>query len=241
MAVMAENAAEEKKKFDLGTVVDDAKRIALDPGGFYRDMARSGGYAEPLIFIVVMGVIAGIVAAIGSILFGGMRIGMGFGLAAIIALPIMAIIGSFIGAAIMFVIWKLMGSGESYHVAWRCVAYSFAVWPIMMLAQWIPYVSSFVAAALFYWLMYHATVQVHGITDNRAKYVIGGLAVLMLLMNLSSERSARIMDERMEQLGSQMEGHLQNMENMSPEDAGKAVGEFLKGLEQATSDQPTQQ
>ena len=227
----------EKKGFDLGSVIDDAKRVVLDPSGFYRDMPRSGGYAEPLIFTIVMGVIAGIVAGIGSILFGGFRIGMGLGLGAVIAMPIMAIIGSFVGGAIMFVIWKLMGSGESFHAAWRCVAYSFGAWPLMMLAQWVPYLGSLVAAALFYWLMFHASVQVHGVDTGRSRLVIGLVAGLLFLMNLSSERSARIMDARMEQLGQQMEGQLDNLENMSPEEAGEAVGQFLKGLEKVTKEE----
>ena len=217
----------ETGRFDLGTVIDDAKRVLLDAPGFYRAMARGGGYVEPLIFIVVMGVVAGIVAAVGSMLFGGFRIGMGLGLGAIIFLPIMAVIGSFIGAAIMFVIWRLMGGTENYETAWRCIAYSFAAWPVMMLAQWIPYIGAIVAAGLFYWLMYHASVQVHGIAESRSKLVIGALAVLMMLMNWNSERSARIMEERAEQLGRQLEGQFENLENMSPEEAGEAVGPFV--------------
>ena len=227
----------EKKGFDLGTVIDDAKRVVLDPAGFYGRMSRSGGYAEPLIFTIVLGVIAGIVAGAGSVLFGGFRIGMGLGLGAIIALPIMAIIFSFVGGAVMFVIWKLMGSSEGFHVAWRCVAYSFGAWPLMMLAQWVPYLGSLVAAALFYWLMFHASVQVHGIAESRSRLVIGVLAGVLFLMNLSSERSARIMDERMEQFGQQMGSQLDNLENMSPEEAGEAVGQFLKGLENATKEE----
>lgn len=226
----------ESKRFDLGTVIDDARRVLLDTPGFYGGMARGGGYAEPLIFIVVMGVAAGVVAAVGSILFGGFRIGMGMGLGAVIALPIMAVIGSFIGGAIMFMVWRLMGGTENYETAWRCIAYSFAAWPVMMLAQWIPYIGSIVSAALFYWLMYHASVQVHGIAADRSRLVIGVLGVVMLLMNFSSERSARLMEERAEALGRQLQGQFQDLENMSPGEAGEAVGQFLKGLEKGANE-----
>jgi uncharacterized membrane protein YdjX (TVP38/TMEM64 family) len=43
---------------------------------------------------------------------------MGAGFGAIIFMPIAVAIGSFIGAAILFVIWKLMGSQEDYETAY---------------------------------------------------------------------------------------------------------------------------
>lgn len=37
------------------------QKVIKDPAAFYRDMPRSGGLVEPLIFMVAMGVAAGIV------------------------------------------------------------------------------------------------------------------------------------------------------------------------------------
>ena len=48
----------------------------------------------------------------------------------IIFMPIAVAIGSFIGGAILFIIWKLMGSQEDYETAYRCGAYLMALAPI---------------------------------------------------------------------------------------------------------------
>ncbi len=136
--------------FSFSTVIEDAMSVILNPSGFYREMQKTGGYVEPLIYVAVMGAIAGIIAAVISIFGGGLRFGAGAGFAAIIFLPIAAIISSFVSGAIMFVIWKLMGSTQSFHTSWRCVAYSMAVFPLMMLLQWIPYLGSIIGVALIF-------------------------------------------------------------------------------------------
>ncbi len=223
---MTENTA-----FNFATVIDDAKKVVLGPAVFYRGMAKLGGYGEPLIFIIVMGLIAGIVAAIMSIFGSGLALGGGFGFMAIVTLPIVAVIGSFISGAIMFVIWKLMGSAESFHTAWRCVAYSMAIFPITMILQWIPYLGSVIGVVAVIWLMIHASVEVHKIEKNKALIVLGVIGAILVLMNLSGERAARSLESRLQQHTGQLESQLEGIEDMSPEEAGEALGKFLKGLE----------
>ncbi|MDH3693991.1 MAG: YIP1 family protein, partial [Gammaproteobacteria bacterium] len=113
-------------KFDISKVVDDAISVITNPTDFYRNMQRSGGFAEPIIFLVVMAAIMGVILTVFSLFGGGRMGGMAIGFGAIIFVPIMALIMSFIAAAVMFVIWKLMGSSESYETAYRCVAYASA-------------------------------------------------------------------------------------------------------------------
>ena len=64
--------------------------------------------------------------------------------------------------------------------------------------------------------------------------MFGILGALMLLTTLSAERAARSMsaqlggfDGQLEKLGKQLE----KGEELSPGEAGKALGEFLKGIE----------
>ena len=55
-----DNAAQEATNstgFDLGVVIERAKAVVTAPISFYKTMPTSGGYAEPIIFVVVMSLI----------------------------------------------------------------------------------------------------------------------------------------------------------------------------------------
>jgi len=233
--------------FNLGTVIEDAKKVITNPIGFYREMPTEGGYVNPLIFVVVMAAITGLLTAIFSLIglgVSGMMVG-GAALGAIIFFPIMAVIGSFIGAAIIFVIWKLMGSEKNYEVAYRCVAYSFAIGPVVTIISIIPYLGTIIKSLWGSFLLFVASTEVHKVKASTAKIVFGILAVISLLFGVSSERATRNFTNTVDRFGKAAEQFensykpgsigkaIENMENvdeMTPEEAGKQMGEFLKGL-----------
>ena len=97
----------ESSNFDFAIVIAQIKQIITDPVAFYKNMPKTGGYGEPIIFLLVAAVAGGIVYAGLSII--GLTPGPNFaGLGAIIAFPIGGLIGSFIAAGVLFVIWKLI-------------------------------------------------------------------------------------------------------------------------------------
>lgn len=247
--VSEENQDAAPRKFGLDTVIADAKSVITDPVGFYRAMAVSGGYAEPAIFVIVMGLVTGVMIAVLSLIGFGAAGGVAVGFAAIIMMPVMAVIGSFIAAAIMFVIWKLMGSEHNYEAAYRSVAHATAIYPIMAIVGLVPYIGTVIGVVWGFYLMYCASTEVHKIAQGKAKVVLGIIGVLVLLMQLSGEMAARALQSQMEekfeeagtsmeefsksmeQLGTSMEGV--NPEDMTPEEAGKAVGDFFRGMSEA--------
>lgn len=225
--------------FNLRTVVEQAKQVITNPAGFYRSMSRDGGFSEPIIFGLVMAAIAGAVFGVLSII--GLT-GAGFaGVAAIIVLPIGTLLGSFIAAAILFVIWKLMGSPENYQTAYRCVVYSYAILPVLALFSIIPYVGTVIRVAWGTWLMFTASVEVHGRARQTALIVFGILGILALSAGLSAERTQRKMQSAMEENAVQLGEQLRSLEQLGidedgqvdPEKAGRAMGEFLRGMQEA--------
>ena len=220
--------------FNFNTVIDTAKQVITNPVGFYRGMAKSGGYAEPVIFVLVMAVISGAIMAVLALLGMGPSAGLALGLAAIIIYPIMALVGSFILGAILFVIWKLMGSPENYETAYRSVAYAAAISPITAVLGLIPYVGILVSVVWGTYLMITASTEVHGRAQQTALIIFGILGGIALLWNLGAEHSARSMRAHFSELENL---DVKGFENMKPEDAGKAVGEFLKGLEKGVQSQ----
>ena len=218
-----------ESNFSINSVVEDALQIIKKPVGFFQRMPHTGGYVEPMIFLVVMAAIAGLIITVFSFFGGGFAGMMAFGVAAVIIMPVAAIISSFIGAAIMFVIWKLMGSDKSFETAYRCVAYAAAIYPVSAVLGLFPYVGTVVGIVWGMYLMVVASVEVHGIPINKAYIVFGILGCLMIVGNVSSEMAAREAEARLEQMGARMG----DMEGKTPEEIGKMVGEFMKGMEEA--------
>ena len=111
---------ETPKKSPVEGLIEIAKKVIMAPAEFYRGMPKVGGFVDPLIFAVALGVVSGVIQAVLGLCHLGMRLTLGAAVMQIIMMPVFVAIGSFIGAAILFVIWKLMGSGESFETAYRC-------------------------------------------------------------------------------------------------------------------------
>ncbi|MEM7358865.1 MAG: Yip1 family protein [Pseudomonadota bacterium] len=228
--------------FNLATVIDDAKKVITDPAGFYREMPTEGGYTNPVIFVAVMAAVTGILGAVFSVIgFGGNAIMAGAaGFAAIIIMPIAMVIFSFIGAAILFVIWKLMGSEKDYEVAYRCAAYCTAILPIVTLLSLIPYVGTIIQSIWAFFLITTASVEVHKLPAQTSKIVFGVILGLLLLFSLSAENTARKWEKKAKKweqaaggAAVNMENMLEDVDDMTAEEAGEKFGEFLKGMEKA--------
>ena len=172
-------------------IIDTVKAVITNPAEFYRGMPKTGGFQDPLIFMVVMGVATGLIQAILGIVHVGMRVSVGMALASIVISPIIIGIAGFIGGAILFVIWKLMGSQESYETAYRCGAYAAAIWPITTLLGIIPYIGPLIGLAWGLWLLVIASVEVHKIAAKTAWLVFGIIAALLAILSLGAQAAGR--------------------------------------------------
>jgi hypothetical protein len=142
------------------------QEVIKDPTAFYRDMPRSGGLVEPLIFMVLMGVVAGIVRAVLGILGIGLDASFFMALASVIIVPVCVAAFGFIGAAILFLIWNVMRSQEPYELAFRCMAYTAAITPIAVVFHAIPYVGWIVGLGWTTYLLVIASTEVHDVESK---------------------------------------------------------------------------
>lgn len=217
------NAPNEQIKTIQKTTVD----VIKNPAGFFETMPVTGGFVDPIVFLSAMGIIAGLIQAVLSIVGVGPAVSFFMALAAIIIMPVFVVIFSFIGAGIFFVIWKLVGSDQSYEAAYRCIAYASAISPIMILIGVIPYLGAIVGLLWMLYLMVTASEKVHKIDVKKAWIVFGVIFAILILLNINSQRMARNAQKQINDFNRQM----QSMEDMTPEEMGKAMGEFLKGME----------
>jgi hypothetical protein len=166
-------------------------------------MSKTGGFLEPLVFAVIMGFITGIIQAILGFIglghaggYGGYMMG-GYGV--IIVMPIAVAVASFVGAAILFVIWRVMGSAEEYETAYRCVAYLMALAPITAIIDVVPYAGGLVRMAIFVFYLVAASIHVHNIPSQKAWLVFGIIGVIFALLGVFAEYRMRSMASSMNQ------------------------------------------
>jgi len=206
------------KNIDFAAMPQTAINVVTNPSGFFQGMPKTGGFLEPLVFAVIMGVVVGIIQAIlGFIGLGASGYGgggmSGFGM--ILFMPIAAAIGSFIGAAILFVIWKLMGSQQNYETAYRCGAYLMALSPITTILSVVPYAGGLVSMAIFTFYIVTASVHVHNLPSQKAWLVFGIIGLVLALMGVFAERKARNMGSEMEKWRQIGEEYRQSAEDMA--------------------------
>jgi len=166
--------------------IETWKEVMQRPSDFYRRMPKTGGYADPLTFAAISFIIYALLTALltallGRGMMGGMMGGMYDGmyngmyggarefgffaiLSTVVFTPIAGIISLFIEAAILYVIYKVLGGTGNYEGTVRFISYATAV----LVLSWIPIIG---------WI-----VGIYGIY----LYIIGGMHV----HNVSMTRSA---------------------------------------------------
>ena len=189
---------------------------------------------EPLAFAVIMGFIAGIIHAL--LRLPGMGYGAGYGggmmggFGTIIVMPIIFAISSFIGAAILFLIWKLMGSQEEYEAAYRCGAYLAALAPITAIIGVVPYAGGLITMAIYTFYLVAASVHVHNIPSQKAWLVFGIIGAIFALLGVLSEYKVRNMTSSMNELRKTSEEYREAAREMkkSTEELRKQTEEMAK-------------
>ncbi len=186
------------KGINFGAMPQIAVNVVTKPAEFFQTMPKTGGFLEPLIFAVIMGFISGIIQALLH-LFGlgyGQNMMAGFGM--IIFMPIAAAIGSFSAAAILFLIWKFMGSQEDYETAYRCGAHLMALSPITSFIGFVPYIGVMINMAIFTYYLVTASIHVHKIPSQKAWLVFGIIGLIFAVLGVVSEYQGRRMASSVE-------------------------------------------
>ena len=204
--------------------------VITNPAGFFRDMPVTGGLGDPIIFLAAMGIVSGVIQAFLSIIGLGYKVSFFMALASIIFVELLVVIFSFIGAGIFFFIWKLIGSEQSFETAYRCVGYAATISPLTTLIGIIPYLGAVISMGWMMFLMVTASQKVHKLESQKSWIVFGIVFGLFTLLNLNSQYAARNIQKGMKTYNMQME----QMENMTPEEKGRAMGEFFKGFNQGS-------
>ncbi len=220
----------EKKSIDFAAMPATAIKVITSPAVFFREMPKTGGFLEPLVFMAVLGAVAGLVQAILAILGFNLGVGTGMAIASIIIFPVIIAIFGFIGAAIAFVIWKLMGSKESYETAYRCVAYIAALWPVTTILGAIPYIGIVLVIVLTVYFYAIAGIEAHKIASQTAWLVSGIIGIILIAMTIGAGIASHALRGDSLKYQKQLEETTKEMQKSS-EETKKALEELQKKME----------
>jgi len=132
--------------------IETCKEVILKPSDFYRKMPTIGGYTDPLTFAAISFLIYGVISTLTGVLlsrvgymngmYGGM-LGEIYGVGEfsssmiilyVIIVPILGIVILLIDAAILNIIYKVLGGTGNYEGTLRFTSYANAV----NIITWIP-------------------------------------------------------------------------------------------------------
>lgn len=214
---------------ELGATIKRAFiEVMFRPDAFFSTMPRSGGYRDPLIFMVVMGVAAGLIKAVlGLVGLADMPTAMA--LAAVVITPILIAVFGFVGAAVLFVIWKIMGSDRDFETAYRCAAYGSAISPAAQLLHAIPYLGLVLGLAWWTLILVVASVRVHQVRRTVAMATFGIIAAVLAVAGVGAEVTAHRMADALK--------HAQQNGGPGQQDAGKMLENMGKMLQNMNKQQ----
>lgn len=133
-----------------------------------------------------MGVISSLIQAVAYFLGLKIAIVIQLGLSFIIIFPLIMAIFGFIGAAILFLIWKFLGSTQSYETAYRCGTYISATTLITITTpfSFIPFIGPIMSTVLITIFLIIASVEVHNIPSKKAWLVFGIIGAIQIIINI---------------------------------------------------------
>lgn len=186
--------------FDFQKFIDDSKNVLMAPKDFFAAMPKEGGLVDPVIKALIYGLVAGIINFIWGLL--GMTIlgalgGVG-GAAGLIATPIAALIGLFIGGVIVLILSAICGGNKTYEANVRVVAALMVMMPINALFAftikiniYLYVIISLLISLYGLWLLLNALVSALGGKDMTAKVICGILAIIVVLSSYSTIKAYR--------------------------------------------------
>jgi hypothetical protein len=190
------------ESIDFKKILNDSRETLLNPKGYFGSMALTKGFTEALIKAAIYGAIAGLFSLLWSIVglsaFGAGLLGSAVGFMSLIYSIIAAIIGLFIGGAIMLLISAICGGNTDYEANVQVTSSLMVVYPINAFFAFL-YGINFTLAGVVglavslygIYLVYLAAIHALKGKESTAKIVAIVLLVLALVGFFGGRRATK--------------------------------------------------
>jgi hypothetical protein len=173
--------------------------LIVNPVDFFRTMPKTGGFLDPLLYVILTTLLGVAVNAVEMFVSRGAGIrDLGMVGVWLVTVPLIILILSFFFSGICYAVWALMGSKEDFETSYRCMAYMQIFFPVTILLGIVPYLG-LLGIAWWLYLMVIATREVHKASVMPAVAVFGIIAAVSGLMYYNSVSSTMKSKERIEE------------------------------------------
>ena len=181
---MRDNKKRKIKEF-LTSIKTTAIKVNLHPTEFFKNMPENGGL-HAFLFMVSMVVLSGVVSAIAMFLVMPSFVSFIAGLQNIIIVPFNLTIFLFVGVAVLFITWRIMGSKVSLGTSYRCVAYMTSIMPLVIVLRIIPFVGVMIGYIFIAYLLIVASIRVHHLKTKTVWKSFGIACLIVSFLSIIS-------------------------------------------------------
>ena len=194
------------ENINISKLLKESRETLLNPKDYFSSMPLTGGFAEPVIKAAIYGTVAGLFSLLWSVAglsaMGGTMLGGAIGIMALFYSIIGAVIGVFIGGAIMLVISAICGGSTDYEANVRVAASLMVVYPINAFLAFLYGINitlgglvGLLVSCYSIYLLYHAAIQALKGKESSAKIVAIVLLLLALVGFFGGRRASRTVQD----------------------------------------------
>ncbi len=194
------------ENIDLRKIARESVETLMNPREYFTTISLTGGFAEPVIKAAIYGTVAGLFGLLWNITgFSSMGVGPWgntVGIMVLIWSVITAVIGLFVGGAIVWLISHICGGNRDYEANVRVAASLMVVYPINAFLAFLYAISLTLGgvAALFVncfsiYLLYIAEQAALKGRESSMRIVVIVLALLVLITFFGGRKAGKTVEE----------------------------------------------
>ncbi|MBL8022812.1 MAG: hypothetical protein JNK54_00825 [Elusimicrobia bacterium] len=182
------------------------------PKELLRSMTKEGGYGKPIVYALLWQYVAAGLALLITFIrplptpWGV----MGNVLTFLLTPPLLILVG-FLFAAVIFVVWHLMGSVHGFQTSFRFWALLAPLSVVGVLLRQVPYLG-LVVTVFYVYLLVTASIEIHAIRPTKAWTVWGVLFLVFTLLLIVAGVVGAV------------RGRMPSLQNGSPSSMGRPAG-----------------
>jgi len=233
--------------FKPGNLFANAVFMAKQPEQFFSRINPNGGLGPPLVAVILWALISAPLSAV-AVYSKSQSVGVTIAAAVggLFALPLVAVVMSFIGAGIFHVLCKILGGTAPFNGSFGAFAAMAALMPLSSLLGAVPFAGAVIPQLLGLYLAVHAAAGLHKAGKTKAWVLFGLLTAFWLLLSISAGIAAKRLKSSLgsfqgqiqTQSGSGFGGRQTQTPPVNPQQAMQAASAMMQALgdEQANND-----